>query len=328
MSHTFEQFVRFTTDAAGLERTFRLFQSTAQILSSYTLPFECLLAALAILAPGSAGAADARATTHAALVALRGQLALARRYFRLFRFLESFLAAQKLYASLSHGPLPPPPPTTSSSSSSSSSSSAPSTSSRFGNTAVWIDVFGRTFNGMYLLLEASTIADAQRIPGFAVWGPELEARIAVEGQRFWLFTLVCGVLAGLVRIADVLVPYAPAPVSVGHGDVDSKEGDGASEKGEDSVVGADGEDEKTGGEKGGKEAQVDQLAKRREIQSKISGLGRRVVSDALDITLPGSVVGWVPVSTGTVGLAMFVTTVLTSMDIWERCGREVASSRK
>ncbi|KAI0429038.1 hypothetical protein F5Y09DRAFT_311299 [Xylaria sp. FL1042] len=317
MSRTFEQFVRFTTDAAGLERTFRLFQAVAQILSSYTLPFEYLLLALSFLAPTAAdkGAAAVNpAATHAALVGLRVQLALARRYFRLFRFLESFLAAQKIYTSLS--------------SSSSSHSTSPASSSpaartraappRWETTALWIDVFGRTFNGMYLLLEASTIVDVQRIEGLAVWGPELEGKIAVEGQRFWLFSLACGVLAGLVRMADVVVPYVSASESESVGDGEKKEQEGV-----------DGEDEKTGAKgEAEKATQVDLLAQRREVRSKVSSLGRRVVSDALDITLPGSVVGWVPVSTGTVGLAMFVTTILTSMDIWERCGREVASSTK
>ncbi|KAI0419497.1 peroxisomal biogenesis factor 11-domain-containing protein [Xylaria grammica] len=305
MSHTFEQFVRFTTDAAGLERTLRLLQSIAQILSSYTLPFECLLFLLASLPLSTSKAGPDVATTHAVLVGLRGQLAFARRYFRLFRFLESFYAAQKLYLSLSHA--------------------NPAARPRWGNTDVWIDVFGRTFNGMYLLLEASTIADAQKIPGLTLWGPELEAVVTVEGQRFWLFSLACGALSGLVKIANVAAAPAPAPVK-GQAAINVSESD-VNEKEEGSVTEGTGQDEKAGGEGVGKEG-ADQLARNREIRSKISGLGRRVVSDTLDITLPGSVVGWVPVSTGTVGLAMFVTTVLTSMDIWERCGREVASSKK
>ncbi|KAI1278284.1 NADH-ubiquinone oxidoreductase [Xylaria sp. FL0933] len=286
-------------ERAGLERTFRLFQSIAQILSSYTLPFE------------SPAAIDA-AATHAILVSLRVQLALARRYFRLFRFLESFLAAQKIYASLS----------SSRSSATSGSRSGPA-APRWETTALWIDVFGRTFNGMYLLLEASTILDAQRIQRLAVWGSELEGKVFVEGQRFWFFSLACGVLAGLVRIADVVVPYvfsAPESGSVAGG------GGGEKEKEQGSTDGGD--EKKTGSGKEAEKvvAQVDLVAQRREVRSKISGLARRVVSDALDCTLPGSVVGWVPVSTGTVGLAMFVTTILTSKDIWERCGREVAAS--
>ncbi|KAI1356033.1 hypothetical protein F5Y01DRAFT_268321 [Xylaria sp. FL0043] len=328
MSRTLEQFVRFTTDAAGLERTFRLFQSIAQILSSYTLSFEYLLLALSFFASSSTptttdkGATTATATapaaidpaaTHAILVSLRVQLALARRYFRLFRFLESFLAAQKIYASLS----------SSRSTSRSVASGSGPVAPRWETTALWIDVFGRTFNGMYLLLEASTILDAQRIQGLAVWGSELEGKVFVEGQRFWFFSLACGVLAGLVRIADVVVPYVfSAP---GSGPVGGSGGRGGEKEREQGS--ADGGDEKTGsGKEAENVAQVDLVAQRREVRSKISSLTRRVVSDALDCTLPGSVVGWVPVSTGTVGLAMFVTTILTSKDIWERCGREVAAS--
>ncbi|KAI1757952.1 NADH-ubiquinone oxidoreductase [Xylaria castorea] len=241
---------------------------------------------------------------------LKSQLALARRYFRLFRFLESFHAAQKIYLSLT---------------SSSSSTGGKEKGSKGGreNVALWLDVFGRTFNGMYLLLEASTIADVQGIPGLAVWGPELERAVAVEGQRFWLFSLVCGVLAGAVRIADVVASASSENVAASgakmggdekkEGITDDKTGDG------------DGTSEKVSSST---QEQIDHLARSREVRAKISNLGRRVVSDALDITLPGSMVGWVPVSTGTVGLAMFVTTVLTSMDIWDRCGREVAAGKK
>ncbi|KAI1121401.1 hypothetical protein F5Y10DRAFT_102096 [Nemania abortiva] len=312
MSHTFDQFVRFTTDAVGLERTFRLFQSIAQILHSYTFPLECLLFLLACLpasAIGGAGSAGSNgssapdtAATRAALVGLRIKLNLARRYFRLFRFLESFGAAQKLYASLS-SPSPSPSPSQSS----------------LARQAVWIDVFGRTFNGMYLLLEASTFLDVQKVEGLAIWSPEMEGKIAVEGQRFWLFSLACGALAGLVRIVDVLTS-APAPVPASR---DAKDGD----RDEDEKTSSEG-DEDGSDRKSPKEDQTEYLAWRREARSKISGLSRRVVTDALDITIPGSIVGWVPVSTGTVGLAMFVTTVITGMEVWERCGREVNGSKK
>ncbi|KAI1307176.1 peroxisomal biogenesis factor 11 [Xylaria venustula] len=312
MASTFEQFVRFTTDAAGLERTFRLFQSIAQILSSYTLPFETLLLFLS-LSTSTAAAAANPASTHAVLVSLRGQLALARRYFRLFRFLESFQAAQKLYLSLS-------------STSTSTATASAGGGRSLARTATWIDVFGRTFNGMYLLLEASAILDAQKIPGLAVWGAELEPKVAFEGQRFWLFSLVCGVLAGLVRIAELSAPASASSTVTTSADVDADEKRGSdggmNEMASEGVKG----DERQGGQ--AQEEQRKRAAEARERRAKISGLRRRVVADALDITLPGSVVGWVPASTGTVGLAMFVTTILTSIDIWERCGREVAGSGK
>ncbi|KAI0553251.1 NADH-ubiquinone oxidoreductase [Xylaria curta] len=294
---------------AGLERTFRLFQALSQILSSYTLPFNILLILLSYIPATPASSLKGNngppnpATTHAVLIGLKNQLALARKYFRLFRFLESFLAAQKIYTSL-----------TATTSSAGKGKGKDGGNKGRENIALWIDVFGRTFNGMYLLLEASTIVDVQGIPGFAIYGPELERAVAVEGQRFWLFSLVCGVLAGLVRISDV--------VSRASEDVPVKEGGEKEGKKEGST------DEKTDEKVSSTQEQIDHLARSREVRAKISNLGRRVVSDALDITLPGSVVGWVPVSTGTVGIAMFITTVLTSMDIWDRCGREVAASKK
>ena len=62
--------------------------------------------------------------------------------------------------------------------------------------------------------------------------------------------------------------------------------------------------------------------KRREVRRRLHGLGRNVVANALDVVLPGVIVGWVDASPGTVGLAMFTTTVLTGMDVCQRCGRQ------
>ncbi|KAI1814216.1 hypothetical protein GGS20DRAFT_429563 [Poronia punctata] len=217
MGRTFEQFVKFGTDAekAGLERTFRLFQATAQILTSYTLPFTCLLYLLDSfsfsLSTNPSSSSSKEVPVYASLLLLRSNLALARRYFRIFRFLESFGTARKLL----------------------SSSQNQNQNQKDNDTVIWLDIFKQTFNGMYLLLESSTFFDAI---GLQVWGKEMEKVVSVEGQRFW------------------------------------------------------------------------------------------VVSDGLDILIPGSIVGWIPVDAGIVGLAMFVTTVLTSVDIWDRCGREVVAA--
>ncbi|KAI1826791.1 peroxisomal biogenesis factor 11 [Xylaria intraflava] len=271
MSRTFEQFVRFTNDAAGLERTLRLFQSIAQILTSYTLPLHYLLHLQQTLT----GTPTPAKTATAVLLALRSHIGLARRYFRLFKFLESFHAAQTLYAS-------------------------PGLSA-----AVWLDVLSRTFNGMYLLLEASTTLDALGIDGLAPWGPALDRAVNVEAQRFWLFALAFGALGGLVRIFAVFA-------SAGEKGAVSKEG---KETGKGKGTVSDGKD--------GAASDARTVVWTPAVRSKVFGLGRGVVANVLDITLPGTVVGWVPASSGVVGLAMFVTTLLTGFDVWERCGREV-----
>ncbi|KAI1171020.1 peroxisomal biogenesis factor 11-domain-containing protein [Nemania sp. FL0916] len=307
MSRTFEQFVKFTTDAAGLERILRLLQSIAQILTSYTLPFNGLLLLLSYISTSSDisrnghKSPDTAATTRTVLLALRTRFNLARRFFRVFRFLDSFSAAQKLYTDTS----------------SNSGSNTP-------RLALWLEVFSRTFNGFYLLLEASLIVDAQKIDGLALWGLEMEAGIAVEAQRFWLFALVCSALAGVVRLVDLVtassLAAAPEPETVAVAGVESADAEERREN--------DGPDEKSSkDEKNKQDEQLARFARTQEVRRKMSTLIRRIIADTLDITLPGSIVGWVPASTGTVGVAMFVTTILTSVDIWERCGRGVTGSQ-
>jgi hypothetical protein len=278
------------------------------------------------------------AAVYAILLALKGNLALARRYFRLFRFLESFNAAQKLFSSLP------------------SSSALPGRRSFLARTQadVYLAIFSRTFNGMYLLLEASTLLDAQGIPGLSPWGKDLEKAVNVEGQRFWLFSLVCSALAGGLKIAKVLVltplpapsssssssSTSPSAIVAGTENADvSLPSDLETEKekktGESEEADGNGNEEKFDVRK--EQARLraivqDQRSRRRawvkEVRSQVSVLARRVLSDALDTFIPGSIVGWIPAGSGTVGLAMFVTTVLTSKDIWNRCGREVAAGMK
>ncbi|KAJ3577944.1 hypothetical protein NPX13_g2624 [Xylaria arbuscula] len=189
---------------------------------------------------------------------------------------------------------------------------------------------------MYLLLEASALLDVQRIPGLSIWGPELEP-LGRRRRAAVLALLACLRCCGGVDEVgvDLVLPLPSASrddggVSAGE-KMQGSDADAGKEEGKEKGEEGDGREEEKEEEKDEKmdeKVKTDQLVKRQEVRAKISNLTRRIVSDALDITLPGSVVGWVPASTGTVGLAMFVTTILTSMDIWERCGREVASTNK
>ncbi|RWA11688.1 hypothetical protein EKO27_g3417 [Xylaria grammica] len=56
----------------------------------------------------------------------------------------------------------------------------------------------------------------------------------------------------------------------------------------------------------------------------LANLIKGVVTNAADIVLPGVIVGWLDVSPGIVALVMCATTLSTSLDIWERCGRDVS----
>ncbi|KAK8069026.1 hypothetical protein PG994_005642 [Apiospora phragmitis] len=329
---TFDIFVRFSTDSVGLERTLRLFQAIIQILFAYPLLQDMVLLPLLNYnhTPDAKGIINL-ATTQPILLALRQRLGLVRRTFRLFRCLESFRVAQRLYTS--HSLLGP------------SSGNPQRQRPSWVQTEVWLDVLSRTFNGMYLLLEASTMAEALQIEGLAVWSPEWARTLTVEAQRFWLFALVCAVFSGLLKMLKVMA-YTPVPEV---GDVFSEEKEkkadtaatttiisgnsGATEESEQDKAKESGDDEAFDMVK--EQARLRRIVQkrkagrvlwRRAVHAQISGLGRSVAASALDIVLPGTAVGWINLDQGPVGVAMFITTILTGMEVWERCGREVSMS--
>lgn len=279
---TLQQFIRFGTDAFGLERTLRGVQAIVQILHSYPVLLSLILYATSLGDP-EAYTKHNSPKTDFILVAVRSQLGLARRYFRLFRFVDSFYGAHVLYTSLS---------------SSAATSETGSKRTSFP-TDVWLDIFARTFNGMYLLLEASTTVDALGISGLSVWGREWTILINIEAQRFWLFALVCGALSGCVKILSL---YAMAPVP------ETGDGFGTGEKVDQEKV---------------KARKEQALKHRQEVKAKSRGLLKKVVSDLLDTTIPGVIVGWMNIEPGLVGIAMLITTFITGKDVWDRCGREV-----
>lgn len=207
---------------------------------------------------------------HRPLAELSSHLGLARRFLRFFRFLDAFSASYNVFTSLGKDGQP--------------------TSAHLEKT---LDGLGGTFNGLYLLLEAVTLVDALRIPGLAIWGIELEAALKIESQRCWLFSLVAGALACMLRLSRLqdLTPTRTVPDT----GIDEKE-----------IVKI--EEERA-------------LASVKSAQSR--RLTRKMVACVLDMALPGNVVGWIPASKSSVAIIMLVTSVLTAADVWERCGKEV-----
>lgn len=211
---------------------------------------------------------------------LRGRLNTGRRVLRLFRFAENFHAAQKLYFSTSPGkPL-----------------------------ELWLDISSRAFNGMYYLLETATLPDSLGVTHLPrVFSPEMAGVLAVEAQRFWLLALACGAASGALK---VLGTYAGSAVpETGDGFAGGVVvGEGKQEDGDDKEKEKKREEEKAKA----RAAQRANVAKRRVCM-------RKMVADLLDIALPGSALGWVPLDTLGVSSAMLATTILTSLDFWEKC---------
>ncbi|KAK4237682.1 peroxisomal biogenesis factor 11 [Achaetomium macrosporum] len=256
---TFDQFVKFGTDAYGLERLLRLIQGLIQLLLS--LPVLRLLLLRPLLSAQSYST-----VTPVLLQALRKRISSIRQAFRIFRFLDSFSSAWSVWS------LPPHQDGV-------GGGWAP-------RVERWMDFGAKSFTGMYLLLESMTFVESLAVPGLSVWGEQRAAELAMDGQRFWFVGLVCGILAGGLRLAG--------REGATEGKMAEKRPQGEVEKGRE--------------------------RKRRTF--------RRLVADAMDLAVPGSVVGWVRLEPAMVSLLMFGSTVLTGMEVWERCGREAAATKK
>lgn len=276
-------------------------------------------------------------TSHSIGIALqlRSRFALARRFLRVFRFLENFQGAYTLYVHTYNGPsTAPPKPATPAAA---DPAEAPPATQAHNHDHVHqhhnshthrrkhhrhlenhLDILSRTFNGTYLLLETLTLPEALAIDGLpSLWGAHA-SRAALEAQRFWFLALACGVAASVLRLLKVAA-YAPVPeTGEGYGMgpyVEKDDGDRPDWQREQArlrrVV----------------MMRKDQRVRwRREVRRRSKGLLRRLAADALDLVLPGSVIGWVSASQGAVGLAMLGSTILTGLEVWERCGRQVAAS--
>lgn len=138
---------------------------------------------------------------------------------------------------------------------------------------------------MYLMLESTTIVDAM-----GIWTTNWAPVVFAESMKFWFYSLTFSVMSGLSQLAEL------------HMVVD---------KGQDKPREAV---EKSMQLSGKQLADIESKEKR----SKQRRLIRKVVTDLCDLTIPGATTGWIITSSGTVGIASAISTVLASSDIWER----------
>ncbi|CCC13492.1 unnamed protein product [Sordaria macrospora k-hell] len=293
----FETLIKFGTDASGLERTFRLFQALAQCIAhipSIRTTFIFVISSLHLLLtaismngivdlsfslkelfPASLSlSAEAEAQIITTVLGIRSKLAQGRRFFRLFRFLENFHSASTLYYQAIN--------------------SETGTGGRGVET--WLDIMSKSFNGMYLLFETLGFFAALGVPGF----------LHVEGQRFWLFALVCGVLGGVVKLVN---------------DRELVQAGDTSETEKEEETGTEGDE--YGNQL--KEEERQRAALEQDEQRSVSRkdrrmrIKRRIAADLLDLAQPGAVVGWFPDWPGMIGLMMIGSTWITGVEVWEKC---------
>ncbi|KAK4249391.1 hypothetical protein C7999DRAFT_12764 [Corynascus novoguineensis] len=304
----FEHFVRVGTDAYGIERLLRLLQAATTILLHFPSVFHLFLLFvpfptfpfLNVTTTGHIISSHSSTTT-TTLTVLRKRLATLRQPLRFFRFLDSFAAAWSVLSSLQQQPqLPTPQPQHTGSGkhgirqTGNAATEAAGGGSRVAVVEKWLDFGNKSFTGMYLLLESAVFVEVVLdVPGLRVWpSPEAVAALVVDGQRFWFAGLVCGIIGAMVRLA--------------------RSGSGCRVE----VKGGEKRDEK--------EDDREDTVKDRAARKKVV---RRLIADVMDLAVPGSVVGWVPLAPGYVALLMLGSTILRGMEVWERCGRELATQK-
>jgi hypothetical protein len=206
------------------------------------------------------------------LAELSSRLGLVRKFIRVFRFFDALSDSYAVFTSLA------------------------GSADKNVYLEKALDGLASTFNGLYLLLEATTLVDALGIQELAVLGKGLEVATKIEAQRCWFLALVFGALSCMLKLSNAqnVTPAKPT-----------------SEKAAQASAGAG---------TGEKQTVLESKAK---ITAQRSRLSRRLIACLLDMPLPGSIIGWIPASEGTVASLMLMTSVLTGVDVWERCGREV-----
>ncbi|EAA28424.2 hypothetical protein GE21DRAFT_9259 [Neurospora crassa] len=329
----FETLIKFGTDASGLERTFRLFQALAQCIAhipSIRSIFMLILSSLRLfiasfflssisnlVSPSkelSSPSAKAEAQIITTALGVRSKLAQGRRFFRLFRFLDSFHSASTLYYQYQ-------------------AQTDIDKSGEVGMYCMWLDIMSKSFNGMYLLFETLGFCAALGVPGLDPWGPEVNRFLHVEGQRFWLFALVCGVIGGVVRLVYERDLAGGGGSSNGGGGgggaaaATATTSDRTSETEKENEIGSR-EDDEHGNQLKEEERQRAALEKRAEEEQRMviwtdrrMRIKRRITADLLDLAQPGAVVGWFPDWPGMIGLMMVGSTWLTGVEVWEKCAR-------
>lgn len=233
-------------------------------------------------------------STETLLRQLQGRLNITRRWMRLFRFLEAFQAGWRLY--LSEGK----------------------------TLETWLDAHAKTCLGMFGMLESITLFDLLAVDHLEIFGAERAASMNVEAQRFWLVALYLSAMSSGVKLVRLFSQRPVPPTGDGFGLGPEPEKEGAGEK----DVAAP-EQEKSGLEKmkDRNRRKREQKAWEKKVQAEMVALGMKLLGDVLDLVIPASIVGWVQVDPGMVGIAMFCSTIITGGVIWKRHGREIAKQQ-
>lgn len=238
-------------------------------------------------------------STETSLLQLQGRLNITRRWMRLFRFLEAYQGGWNLYLSENK------------------------------SIETWLDIVSKTTMGMFGMLESITLPDLLGVDHLEIFGVKRTAKLNFDAQQFWFVALYASILSTAIKLVRIFAYRPVPPTGGGYGT-----GEKAIEKSgaiEDSAEAADANsttEEKLQRERQRLKEIVEKRKKERKVRTadvaeQISALGLKLLADILDIVIPASAIGWIQFEPGLVGTAMFLSTIITGVQVWKRCRQEL-----
>lgn len=179
-----------------------------------------------------------------------------------------------------------------------------------------LDILTASTLGIFGLLESATLPDLLGIDNVVIFGPERTKSLNIQAQVFWFVALYASVVSCGIKLFRVFA-YRAVPSQDLEFDDDEKEQDAA--EGEKVKKGGSGGSAKSKAAQKKKQQQMEERkAAAAEARDKVSGLTMKMLADSLDMVLPAVICGWVDFHPGHVGIAMLVSTFISSKLAWKR----------
>lgn len=224
----------------------------------------------------------------ATLVPLLDRLNITRRFLRLFRFIEAFQRGWKSY--ISGG------------------------DRKFED---WLDILSASTLGIYGLIESATLLDLIGIPNLTFFEVAQAKELNRQAQIYWFTALYAASVSAGIKLLRVLAYRAVPTASATFGTGDEKSAAKSKKKSEKELL------------KESLEKRVEERkAEVKEFNAKVVTLSLTMVVSLLDMIIPAVAVGWVRIEPGYVGIAMLVTTLITTRNVWIKCGKDLESRAK
>jgi hypothetical protein len=126
-----------------------------------------------------------------------------------------------------------------------------------------------------------------------IWSTQWTRDVYVESNRFWFYALSLSLLGSIWAVFFSAGSQSPASPSSSNKETLSE-----------------------------KEKQQQQQPQQQQRSGKnLTPIVKRIVVDGCDLLLPGSFLGWIGASPMQVGVAMVVSTLVASQDIWIKAQR-------